>query len=131
MGSLLQSLSDLRTNLCGLAGKSSSGFDRTGPYRAQFVLQCVSDLRTSLRARGSDLIVRMGRPEEELPRLARATGATAMYAHREVTREDWGLEQTVSAKLKVRIRGGSGHRCLLSVFLLTGLGDASLVPISR
>jgi len=45
----------------------------------------------------------MGRPEEELPRLAKVTRATAMYAHSEVTKEDGGLEQHVAAKLKVRI----------------------------
>lgn len=47
-------------------GKSSSGFDKTGPYRAAFVLNCVSDLRRNLQARGSDLVVRFGKPEQVL-----------------------------------------------------------------
>ena len=44
--------------------KSGSGISSTGPYRAQFVIDAVADLRESLRAAGSDLIVRCGKPEE-------------------------------------------------------------------
>ncbi len=44
--------------------KSGSGVSSTGPYRAQFVIDAVTDLRESLRAAGSDLIVRCGKPEE-------------------------------------------------------------------
>jgi deoxyribodipyrimidine photolyase len=49
--------------------QSPSGFDKTGPYRARFVLSALADLRASLRERGSDLIVRTGRPEEVLPQV--------------------------------------------------------------
>lgn len=62
----------------------SSGFDRTGPFRAAFLLESVKDLRNSLRARGSDLVVRVGRPETVLPELAKAVGADGVFAHREV-----------------------------------------------
>ena len=44
--------------------QSSSGVSTTGPYRAQFVIDAVANLRESLRAAGSDLIVRCGKPEE-------------------------------------------------------------------
>ncbi len=44
--------------------KSGSGISSTGPYRAQFVIDAVADLCESLRAAGSDLIVRCGKPEE-------------------------------------------------------------------
>ena len=44
--------------------KSSSGVSTTGPYRAQFVIDAVADLRENMRAAGSDLIVRCGKPEE-------------------------------------------------------------------
>ena len=73
-------------------GKSASGFDRTGPYRAHFVLDCVADLRAQLAARGSRLLLRVGRPEEVLAELAEATGAAAVYCHAEVTAEDIALE---------------------------------------
>lgn len=46
--------------------QSPSGFDKTGPYRAAFIITALRDLRQALRDRGSDLIVRIGRPEEVL-----------------------------------------------------------------
>ncbi|KAK8947148.1 Blue-light photoreceptor PHR2 [Platanthera zijinensis] len=76
-------------------GKSSSGFDKTGPYRATFLLQSVADLRRSLRARGSDLVVRIGRPETVLVELARSVGADAVYMHREVSHDEARTEERV------------------------------------
>ncbi|XP_039128720.1 LOW QUALITY PROTEIN: blue-light photoreceptor PHR2 [Dioscorea cayenensis subsp. rotundata] len=76
-------------------GKSSSGFDRTGPYRAAFLRDSVADLRRSLQSRGSDLVVRVGRPETILPELARAVGADAVYAHREVSNDEVRTEEKV------------------------------------
>ncbi|KAL6593892.1 hypothetical protein ACP70R_048793 [Stipagrostis hirtigluma subsp. patula] len=76
-------------------GKSPSGFDRTGPYRANFLLDSVADLRRSLRARGGDLVVRVGRPEVVIPELARAAGAEAVYAHGEVSRDECRAEERV------------------------------------
>ncbi|GJP54714.1 hypothetical protein CLOM_g13765 [Closterium sp. NIES-68] len=81
-------------------GKSASGFDRTGPHRARFLLQCVAALRASLRVRGSDLVVRVGRPEEVLVRVARAVGAQAVLLQQEVTAEETDVERTVAAQLK-------------------------------
>ncbi len=56
-----------------LHGRHSSG------PRAQFMLECLDDLDQSLRARGSRLVVRYGRPETEIPRLVRETNATAVH----------------------------------------------------
>ncbi|CAN4091407.1 unnamed protein product [Withania somnifera] len=69
-------------------GKSSSGFDKTGPYRATFLIESVADLRKNLQARGSDLVVRIGKPETVLVELAKAVGAEAVYAHREVSYDE-------------------------------------------
>ncbi|KAI3524647.1 hypothetical protein L1887_03309 [Cichorium endivia] len=44
-------------------GKSSSGFDKTGWYCASFLIESVSNLRKNLQARGSELIVRIGKPK--------------------------------------------------------------------
>ncbi|KAJ3683698.1 hypothetical protein LUZ60_013925 [Juncus effusus] len=82
-------------------GKSpSSGFDRTGPYRAQFLLDSVKDLRNSLRNRGSDLIVRIGRPETVLPELAKEVGADGVFAHHEVSRDEVKTEEKVQKALE-------------------------------
>lgn len=76
-------------------GKSTSGFDKTGPFRANFIIQSVANLRENLRSRGSDLVVRMGRPEDVLLEMVKAVGADAVYMHREVSREDVRAEEKV------------------------------------
>lgn len=81
-------------------GKSSSGFDKTGPYRASFLVESVSDLRKNLQARGSDLVVRIGKPETVLVELAKAIGADAIYAHREVSHDEVKAEEKIEAAMK-------------------------------
>ncbi|KAK7269680.1 hypothetical protein RIF29_22414 [Crotalaria pallida] len=81
-------------------GKSSSGFDKTGPYRANFLIQSVTDLRNNLQSRGSDLVVRVGKPEAVLLELAKAIGADAVYCHREVSHEEVKAEERVEAAMK-------------------------------
>lgn len=81
-------------------GKSSSGFDKTGPYRASFLIESVSDLRQNLQKRGSDLVVRIGKPETVLVELAKAVGADAIYAHREVSHDEVKGEEKIEAAMK-------------------------------
>ncbi|KAK8650672.1 hypothetical protein V6N13_140300 [Hibiscus sabdariffa] len=81
-------------------GKSSSGFDKTGPYKATFLIESVSDLRENLQARGSDLVVRVGNPESVLVELAKAIGADAIYAHREVSNDEVKAEERVETAMK-------------------------------
>ncbi|GAB4829908.1 1,3-beta-glucanosyltransferase [Ancistrocladus abbreviatus] len=81
-------------------GKSSSGFDKTGPYRASFLIESVSDLRKNLQAKGSDLVVRIGKPETVLVELAKAIGADAVYAHGEVSNEEVKSEEKIEAAMK-------------------------------
>lgn len=81
-------------------GKSSSGFDKTGPFRATFLLECVANLRANLRERGSDLVVRIGRPEEILVELAKSIGADALYAHQEVSHAEITAEEKIKSSLE-------------------------------
>ncbi|GAB2281608.1 1,3-beta-glucanosyltransferase, variant 2 [Dionaea muscipula] len=81
-------------------GKSSSGFDKTGPYRASFLIESVSDLRKNLQARGSDLVVRIGKPETVLVEISKAIGADAVYAHGEVSKEEAKSEEKIQAAMK-------------------------------
>ncbi|KAF7804865.1 blue-light photoreceptor PHR2 [Senna tora] len=81
-------------------GKSSSGFDKTGPHRATFLIESVSDLRKKLQARGSDLVVRIGKPETVLVELAKAIGADAVYAHREVSQDEVKAEERIEKAMK-------------------------------
>ncbi|GLC37195.1 hypothetical protein PLESTF_001428600 [Pleodorina starrii] len=81
-------------------GKAPNGFGRTGPARAQFILDAVSDLRSRLRAAGSELLVRVGRPEEVVPELAARVGAGAVYCQAEATEEEAQIEGRVRAALE-------------------------------
>ena len=62
-----------------LHGRFASG------NRTQFMLESLRDLDDSLCERGGRLVVRHERPEHGLVRLARDTGARAVYLSREVT----------------------------------------------
>ncbi len=76
------------------------GFRKTGIYRANFLIEAVTDLRRSLQAKGADLIVRIGDPAKVLAELAEDIGAEAVYASKEVTQEETDAESMLSKKLK-------------------------------
>ena len=80
-------------------GQTSFGFPKTGAFRAQFLLESVADLRRSLRAIGSDLVIRQGFPEVIIPQLVQQLGLTAVYYHREVTSEEIAVETTLQHAL--------------------------------
>src|SRR3954447_23899135 len=56
---------------------------RTGRFpsapRTAFMLGCLRELDAALRERGGRLVIRAGRPETEIPKLARETGARAVH----------------------------------------------------
>ncbi|XP_073054130.1 blue-light photoreceptor PHR2-like [Primulina eburnea] len=81
-------------------GKSTAGFDKTGPYRATFLIESVSDLRKNLQSRGSDLVVRIGRPETVLLELVKAVGAEAVYVHKEVSNDEVKAEEKIEEVMK-------------------------------
>jgi deoxyribodipyrimidine photo-lyase len=73
------------------------GRHASGP-RTQFLLECLADLKASLRARGSNLVVRRGRPERELPRLAREAGASEVHFSADVSPfAKWRAERVARA----------------------------------
>ncbi|KAL5134196.1 Non-specific phospholipase C4 [Glycine soja] len=53
--------------------KSAPDFDKTGPYRAAFLIHSVSDLRRSLQTHGSDLVVHVKKPETVLAELTKVS----------------------------------------------------------
>ena len=79
---------------------NSIGVKKTGVFRANFVLEAVADLRASLRARGADLVVRVGNPATILADLAEEINASAVYASKEVTSEETDQESALSKRLK-------------------------------
>ncbi|MFS8779113.1 DASH family cryptochrome [Synechococcus sp. W55.1] len=82
-------------------GETSLGLrPRTGPFRGQFLLESLADLRQQLRSRGSDLVIRQGQPEHVIPTLAQEWGVKAVYAHEEVGTEEKEVAAAVERALQ-------------------------------
>lgn len=64
------------------------GFPRMGAFRARFLFESLHDLRHNLRARGSNLCVRTGKPAEVLAALCRQLGAREVYTAEEIAVEE-------------------------------------------
>ena len=80
-------------------GKSIFGFDRIGIARAQFILESVVDLRERLRARGSDLVIRVGISEDEIFDIAAKYKTNWVFCNRERTRDEIGVQDALERKL--------------------------------
>ena len=64
------------------------GFPKTGRFRAQFIIESIHDLREALREKGSDLLVRVGKPEEAVFALAKEVRSSWVFCNRERTHEE-------------------------------------------
>lgn len=78
---------------------TSFGFQKTGSFRAQFLLESLQDLDDQLREMGSGLLVVKGNPAVELPKLAQAYQVQKVYAKREVAFEEIQTEKAVQSAL--------------------------------
>jgi deoxyribodipyrimidine photo-lyase len=74
--------------------------------RAWFLHGCLAELREALRERGADLVIREGRPEEELPALARECGAEAVYFASDVSPFARARDRRVAEVLDARPQPG-------------------------
>lgn len=83
----------------GQFGTTKFGFQKTGSFRAQFLLESLEDLDRNLRALGSSLVILKGKPEEEIPKLVKQHKATKVFAKREVAFEERNTEQKVQEAL--------------------------------
>lgn len=96
----------------GFAHDPELGVPRAGAFRAQFLLEALTDLRASCRAVGGDLLVRVGEPERILPALALELGIARLVFHAEVASEERAVERAVCdgvGPLGVRCTAVSGH----------------------
>ncbi|MEN0005661.1 MAG: DASH family cryptochrome [Bacteroidota bacterium] len=84
-------------------GEDEWGFQRTGAFRMQFLLDCLIDLKEHLKELGSDLIIKKGDPTELLPALAKQYECTTIYASKEYTTEEIRLEQALADQLTLEL----------------------------
>ncbi len=75
------------------------GFPKTGKYRAKFYLESVADLQKNLCALGSDLIVKIGKPEEIVAQLAREVKASWVFCNRERMQEELLVQEKLEQNL--------------------------------
>jgi deoxyribodipyrimidine photo-lyase len=80
-------------------GKTRFGFRKTGVFRAKFLLESIQDLRKSLHGLGSDLFVRIGKPELLIPEIARELKASWVYCNRERTQEEVDVQDELEKQL--------------------------------
>lgn len=81
------------------SGKTSYGFPKTGKHRAQFVIESIQDLRQSLQKLGSELIVRVGKPEDILFDLAKEIKSSWVFCNRERTQEEERVQDALEKRL--------------------------------
>lgn len=99
------------------------GFQKTGNFRAQFLLESLIDLDRNLRELGSGLLVVNGKPAVELPKIVTKYKAHRVYAKREVAFEEKQTESLVQAELwKLH--------CELETFSTSTLYHAEDLPFS-
>ncbi|NUN66613.1 DASH family cryptochrome [Pseudanabaena biceps] len=80
--------------------ETSFGFKKTGAFRAKFLIETVANLRENLRSLNSDLILRIGHPEQILSELAQQLDVSSIYYHAEVTTEEKAVEKKLSYLLE-------------------------------
>ena len=80
-------------------GKTRFGFPKTGKFRAQFIIESINDLRANLQKLGSNLIVRIGKPEEILAEMAMDVKASWVICNRERTQEEVFVQDELEKKL--------------------------------
>ena len=88
------------------------GSDRVGPKRVAWLAANLRELDRSLRARGSQLVVRRGEPAAELVKLARETQVTNVFFNLDLTPYARRRDQRVALALEqVGIAVGAQFFC--------------------
>ncbi|MBN8679562.1 MAG: DASH family cryptochrome [Chitinophagales bacterium] len=80
-------------------GHSRFGMRKTGPFRLQFILESVANLRENLEKIGGKLIIRAGRPEAILSEMAQQLKASWVICNRERTHEEVLVQDGLEQKL--------------------------------
>jgi deoxyribodipyrimidine photo-lyase len=74
------------------------GLPKTGSFRAKFLWESVNALKRSLIQIKSNLILLVGHPEIEIPKLGKSINAKSIYFSQEVTDEEIKVEKALEEK---------------------------------
>jgi len=73
------------------------GFPKVGKFRAQFIIESVTNLRENLRKRGSDLVIRVGSPDKVMAELVRQYQVQRVFCMKQHTQEEVNVESAVAS----------------------------------
>lgn len=99
--------------------------------RTTFLFEGLRALEADLRSRGSRLVIRRGRPVEELARLAAETGATAIFAEEDYSPYARRRDEEVAAALPLTLSGSVAIRPPGLVMKSDGAPYTVFTPFSR
>jgi deoxyribodipyrimidine photo-lyase len=74
-------------------------FRKMGANRYTFLQQCLEDLSNSLKKHGGDLLVVVGEPEVEIPKIVAQYGIEAIYAEQEYATEEKNMIKELTKNL--------------------------------
>lgn len=103
--------------------KTAFGFQKTGSFRASFLLESLIDLDHRLRKKGSGLIILKGKPELELYKLSKQYDVQKVFAKKEVGFEEQQTEEAVEKSLWKA-------KCTLEKYSTSTLYHAQDLPFS-
>jgi len=103
--------------------KTAFGFDKTGNFRTQFLLESITDLDKQLRALGSGLLILQGNTALKLSELVHTYGAQKVYAKKEVSYEEKNTEASVEKEIWK-------EQCSLEVYSTSTLYHAEDLPFT-
>ena len=76
-------------------GTTAFGFEKTGSFRAQFLIESVQNLRENLQKIGSDLVVRKGSTAEQIARVSAEVEVSKIYAYKDIHSEEIAVQHQV------------------------------------
>lgn len=79
--------------------KNQLSIPKTGAFRAKFLLESLLDLRLQLRKQGSDLIIRFGKPETEIAKMAEILQVEGIFTSKEITQEELATEEALEKNI--------------------------------
>lgn len=103
--------------------KTEYGFDKTGSFRAQFLLDSLQNLDANLRKLGSGLVVLKGKPEIELSKIINEFDISTIIAKKEVAFEEKQTEARVEKEIWKQ-------KCKLETYSTSTLYHAEDLPFS-
>ncbi len=73
------------------------GFAKTGPFRAQFMVEAVADLQQRWQALGGTFLIRQGKTEAIIAQLVQELAIDQVYCSQEVTSEELAADTAIQA----------------------------------